>query len=115
MPVAHRGRVVEGMEQDRRSQVVGQVADQADRRHGCPRAEVELPHCGVGRGGYPGPTVNSEVTSQNACSITLRRPYTWLPGPAAARSTTSFCSMKCMSRTAAAWSRAWNRIGEDRL
>src|SRR5690606_11525506 len=63
----------------------------------------------------PGPTANSAVTWHQACSITLSRPYTLLPGPAAMRSTTSFCSMKCMSRTAAAWSRAWNRIGEDRL
>ena len=69
---------------------------------------------GAGRNA-PGATVNSGVTAQYACSITLRRPYTLLPGPAAMRSTTSFCSMKCMSRIAAACSSAWNRIGEDRL
>ncbi|KAG0752719.1 hypothetical protein G6F46_015278 [Rhizopus delemar] len=63
----------------------------------------------------PGGTTNSEVTWQYACSITLRRPYTLLPGPAAMRSTTSFCSMKCMSRTTAACSSAWNRIGEEML
>ncbi len=63
----------------------------------------------------PGGTMNSGVTAQYACSITLSRPNTLLPGPAAMRSTTSFCSMKCMSRIAGAWSSAWNRIGELRL
>src|SRR3546814_5202542 len=52
MHVAHRGRVVEGMEQDRRRQVVGQVADQADRRAGGQRAEVDVEHVGVDEGEF---------------------------------------------------------------
>ena len=50
MHVAHRRSVGERVEQDRRGQVVGQVADQAEWRIPGKRREVDVHHVGVQQG-----------------------------------------------------------------
>ena len=57
---------------------------------------------GAGRNA-PAGTTNRRSTAKRACSITVRRPYSAVPGAAAMRCTTSFCSITVMSRTIASY------------
>ncbi|MNV90201.1 hypothetical protein D3C71_1845630 [compost metagenome] len=63
----------------------------------------------------PGPTLNRCSTRQLYCTMIDKRPQSPPPGPAAMRSTTSFCSMKCMSRISPAWLSRWKISGVEML
>ena len=68
--------------------------------------------CGVNA---PGPTSNSDSAWADAAIITVRRPYSLVAGCAVIRSTTSFCSMKCMSAIAPCCASRRNSSGVDML
>src|SRR5678815_4739186 len=63
----------------------------------------------------PGPTSNRCFASNQGASITVRRPYEPLPGAAAMRSTTSFCSICLLYTSDAADERSSVDLGGRRI
>ena len=82
----------------------------ARSRSGTSRATAEST-LGAGRNA-PGGTVKSRSIEKTACSITVSRPYSAVPGAAVMRSTTSFCSITVRSQRFAAYPARWNSSGE---